>query len=454
MANYALRNPSNHYNNYMNLRDYSIRLTLILIAIFAVLGGITYLVIKDSLQQKLQSDALILADLAVKQSEVFRRVYVRDVIGKLKGDGFGAHPHFMEKKGYIPISAQFVRMMSQEARKTFAEFQYKPISKWNLGPYSIDNDDFLRWGWQQLEEQSGRLQQGEQQEWEAVWKIVRYQEQPYLRYMSAITATSQECIDCHHDFEKTAPIIERRKLQGITLPADMKPGDLLGAMSVDIPLDNVQQFAKEEMNKISIWLVAMLLITLVSVIFYTRYILRQRQNLQTMTWKAGHDNLTNLLNRRGFELALKRSIEDVDLGKKPFSVCFIDLDGFKQVNDSHGHDAGDYVLKEVARILSTSVRNNDVTARLGGDEFTILYEQCSAENAHNLANAILDKISSTTLSWNGNSIHIGASIGIAEYNPGSHDAKVLMTQADAACYKSKNQGKHQATVYNSRLTLN
>lgn len=434
----------------MIIKDYSTRLTLILIAIFTLLGSISYLVIRDSFQQKLQADALILADLAVKQSEVFRRVYVRDVIGKLKEDGFGAHPHFLQKKGYIPISAQFVRMMSQEARNTFAEFQYKPVSKWNLGPYSIDNDDFLRWGWQQLEQQAGTTQR----EWKPVWKLVNYQDKPYLRYMSAITASSEKCIGCHRDFEKTAPIIERRKLQGIGPLPELHLGDLIGAMSVDIPLDNVQAFAKQELNKISIWLVMMLLITLVSVIFYTRHILKQRQNLQKMTWKAGHDKLTNLLNRRGFELALGRSIDDVDLGKKPFSICFIDLDGFKQVNDSHGHDAGDYVLKEVARILSTSVRNNDVTARLGGDEFIVLYEQCDAETACKLANTLLEKIGTNPMSWSGSEIHVGASIGIAEFRPQQHDAKILMTQADAACYKSKNSGKNQVTVFNSRLTQN
>jgi diguanylate cyclase (GGDEF)-like protein len=102
-------------------------------------------------------------------------------------------------------------------------------------------------------------------------------------------------------------------------------------------------------------------------------------------------------------------------------------------------------------ILSESIRNNDVSARLGGDEFIILYEQCSAEFANNLANNILKKINNATLSWNGNKIHIGASIGVTEFNSDRHDASTLIKHADIACYKSKSKGKNQSTIFKSKL---
>ncbi|MCW9024411.1 MAG: GGDEF domain-containing protein [Gammaproteobacteria bacterium] len=425
--------------------NYSFRLTLALVMIFTVIGGITYQVIQESFQKKLESDALLLADLAVKQADVFRRVYVRDVIGKLKSDGFGADPHFLNKPGYIPISAQLVRMMAQEAKESLAEYEYKPVSKWNIGPYSIENDDFLSRGWEELETQQLNSQKNNSFEWQPIWEITQYRGTSYLRYMSAITASSNKCISCHLNFEQTDTIIERRKLQGIPPLTEIKPGQLLGAMSVDVPLENVKAFTQHETNRIITWLIVMFFVTLVSMIFYTQYVIRQRQHLQTMAWKAGHDKLTNLLNRRGFERMLMRSMEDVALGNSPFSICYIDLDGFKQVNDIHGHEAGDYVLKEIATILNSSVRSTDITSRLGGDEFIILYTQCSHDIAIKLANQLLEKIDAAELNWNGKPLSVSASMGVVEYDSVKHDEKSLMAQADSLCYQSKAKGKHQVT---------
>jgi diguanylate cyclase (GGDEF)-like protein len=138
-------------------------------------------------------------------------------------------------------------------------------------------------------------------------------------------------------------------------------------------------------------------------------------------------------------------MEDVALGNSPFTICYIDLDGFKQVNDNYGHEAGDYVLKEIASILNSSIRSTDITSRLGGDEFIILYTQCNHDIAMKLANQLLDKIDAAELIWKGKSLSVSASIGVAEYDPDKHDEKSLMAQADALCYQSKAKGKHQVT---------
>ena len=109
--------------------SYTFRMILILVVIFSLIGGITYQVIQDSFHSKLESDALLLANLAVKQADVFRRVYVKNVISKLNKEGIGATPHFLNMPGYVPISAQLIRMMAHESKKTIAEYEYKPLSK-------------------------------------------------------------------------------------------------------------------------------------------------------------------------------------------------------------------------------------------------------------------------------------------------------------------------------------
>jgi diguanylate cyclase (GGDEF)-like protein len=151
---------------------------------------------------------------------------------------------------------------------------------------------------------------------------------------------------------------------------------------------------------------------------------------------ADVDPLTAVFNRRGFERELRRSLSYVSrYGTSAALVC-LDLDGFKPVNDAHGHAAGDAVLKDVAATLVRSVRASDTVARLGGDEFVVLLWNLGEPQAAAKAAALEEAIGATLTPWNGTVLSVGASAGHAPLAPGDAATDVL-ARADHAMYLRK-----------------
>jgi diguanylate cyclase (GGDEF)-like protein/PAS domain S-box-containing protein len=156
---------------------------------------------------------------------------------------------------------------------------------------------------------------------------------------------------------------------------------------------------------------------------------------------ATHDVLTGLGNRRALTERLVQAIARAERTGEAVAVLFIDLDGFKHVNDVHGHSAGDEVLREVANRLLTIARRSDFVARLGGDEFVILLDtDVELGTAVAFAERVLAALSPPIQISNGEA-PIGASIGIATHPPLSNKAVDLIRQADAAMYSAKRAGK-------------
>jgi diguanylate cyclase (GGDEF)-like protein len=157
--------------------------------------------------------------------------------------------------------------------------------------------------------------------------------------------------------------------------------------------------------------------------------------------QAQHDPLTDLPNRILFNERLEQAISRVNRIGGQFAVMFIDLDGFKQVNDALVHEVGDQVLRDVARNLSQTLRRNDTLARIGGDEFLLLVEdlQC-LEQVTSLAGKVVESISNLRTPALQN-VRIGASIGIALYPDHGSDTRALLVRADEAMYEAKRQGK-------------
>ncbi|MEA2647219.1 MAG: hypothetical protein QOE92_2302 [Chloroflexota bacterium] len=163
--------------------------------------------------------------------------------------------------------------------------------------------------------------------------------------------------------------------------------------------------------------------------------------------QAFHDTLTGLANRALFQdrvdQAVKRQAREVD----PFAVLFIDLDNFKAINDSVGHNAGDAVLVEVAQRLRGSVRPSDTAARLGGDEFGVLVELGGAESAAlKVAQRVADSLAAP-IEAEGETWFISGSIGIAFSNPDGNSTDAIMRSADVAMYDAKRRGRGQFAVF-------
>lgn len=174
-------------------------------------------------------------------------------------------------------------------------------------------------------------------------------------------------------------------------------------------------------------------------------ILRQQQSL---TKQAYYDGLTSLPNRALFYDRLSRAITKSKRYNKEFAIMFIDLDKFKEINDSLGHDVGDIVLIEVASRLQNSLREVDTVARLAGDEFLIIVEDIdSKESIIELVKKISNTLSVAIVA-NDNNLYITSSIGISFYPDHTQDPKLLIKHADQAMYKAKSKGKNNFQVYN------
>src|SRR5262249_34954610 len=136
------------------------------------------------------------------------------------------------------------------------------------------------------------------------------------------------------------------------------------------------------------------------------------EKLEAAEALADRDTLTPTQNRRAFLRELHRTMSEVERYKTPAAVLYVDLDGFKALNDSHGHAAGDAVLRHVGRLLSESVRESDVVGRLGGDEFGVILNRVSAEEAASKAATLDDKINNSAILHAGVAHRVRASIGV------------------------------------------
>ncbi|BDG62171.1 GGDEF domain-containing protein [Caldinitratiruptor microaerophilus] len=162
---------------------------------------------------------------------------------------------------------------------------------------------------------------------------------------------------------------------------------------------------------------------------------------------ADHDPLTDLLNRRRFREELDRHLAEAGRYGENGALLFLDLDGFKRVNDTLGHQAGDALLVEVSRVLRAVLRETDVVARLGGDEFAALLPRAGGEQALAVARRILAALAEHTSAYAGVPGGIRLSIGVALYPEHGLSAEELLTRADAAMYQAKAGRGHAACLY-------
>lgn len=176
--------------------------------------------------------------------------------------------------------------------------------------------------------------------------------------------------------------------------------------------------------------------------------LKTRNELQRL---VRQDGLTGLANRIHFEDVLDRTISLAKRRGHQFAVLFVDLDRFKQINDSLGHNVGDLLLKIVAERLARAVRKEDIVARIGGDEFTILLNNiCSSDDAMTVAQKILSELN-LPVPINNMGLEPRASIGIALYPDAGESNIELMQHADIALYQAKQAGKNTAFFFNQSL---
>lgn len=174
---------------------------------------------------------------------------------------------------------------------------------------------------------------------------------------------------------------------------------------------------------------------------------------QELAYLALHDNLTKLSNRLLLEDRLNQAIRTAEREKRRFALMFMDLDGFKAVNDVYGHHVGDLLLIDVAQRIVGRVRQQDTVARVGGDEFVVLTHVDDPEDAGTLADTLLEAVREPFLAG-GHELRVSTSIGIAMYPGDGANQHDLLTNADAAMYHAKGLGRNAYSFFEPSMNAN
>lgn len=172
-----------------------------------------------------------------------------------------------------------------------------------------------------------------------------------------------------------------------------------------------------------------------------------KEHIERLTFLQGQDSLTGLVNRRGFDSTMTLEVERSTRFKTPLTLCIMDLDNFKAVNDTYGHPCGDEVLQAVASILLSEMRMIDTAARIGGEEFALLLPGTGLARAQKLLQRIQSVIKATVINCGPDKLAVTMSMGVASYRGKlPPDPEKLLVEADKALYRAKRAGKNRIEV--------
>ncbi len=246
---------------------------------------------------------------------------------------------------------------------------------------------------------------------------------------------------------RSAARFRRRRLVAMTLATLIAPGILAVEHLADLRLDVIAVI----LGSVLMFLLVVARMWLaIDQITESNAELRRLQD--ELAFQAAHDPLTGLPNRAEAARLVHRALARARRTGRIVALLFIDLDGFKAVNDSHGHPAGDEVLRTVARRLTDELRAGDVAARLGGDEFVVLLEDLEAEpSAEAVAARLIDMIRRPIGLSVGLDAEVGASIGISYNRDERVDADLLLHDADVAVYRAKQRGRGRVETFSETL---
>jgi len=180
--------------------------------------------------------------------------------------------------------------------------------------------------------------------------------------------------------------------------------------------------------------------TTIGVVLVFHDVTERRRAARKLSHEATHDALTGLVGRKEFEDRLARVLAEAAAGVAEHALCYLDLDRFKVVNDTSGHEAGDDLLRAIGRLLSGRLRSRDTLARLGGDEFGVLLEYCSLTKAEEIAGKLEQAVTEFRFVWGEETFSLGVSIGVVPITAASGRTADVLRAADEACYAAKDAG--------------
>ena len=260
-----------------------------------------------------------------------------------------------------------------------------------------------------------------------VWKVDRTATPSLFRYMAPLYV-DESCLACH-------------KSQGY------KIGDIRGGISVNIPMGELDQKIKTNKVIITVLLILTVLILLFILYFMVwKLVSRLQESQEQLKQISITDELTGLRNRRYIMERLEDEFQRARRSGKPMGLIMLDLDYFKQINDMHGHQFGDLVLKAVASRMRSSIREYDLLGRVGGEEFFIVSPEAEVEETIGIAERIRELIRGEAISDGKREVNITISAGVTMLKAHDRDIDVLFSRADTALYSAKQQGRDRVVV--------
>ena len=252
----------------------------VLIGVFALACLLGYLVVRDAVNRTIEQQSVAIAEIVARQATTARSVYAREIAEKLRKDGFGPSVDSATLPGHVPIPAQFLKLVGRASSESSDKlYEYKPVSKWHLEPTQGLTDDFLRWAWPQLEKQD-QPSPAVPIVWEPVSRFEMQDGRKVLRYLSADPASQVSCVLCHNAYEKMPEIIARRTADGTSSGKQWTQHQLLGALSITIPLDKAEFRAGSQITKTTIFVFGILIASFFSMLWFNWRLARQECSLQ------------------------------------------------------------------------------------------------------------------------------------------------------------------------------
>jgi len=388
------------------------RLFLSILFISSIVSTLTYFILKDSLNTTTEHQARVIAEIVALQAAAGRTVYSKYVVSKLKHDGLGAHIDSSEHHGLVPLPAQFLKLMGREASKSNAAlFRYKPISKWHLEASQGLNDDFENWAWEQLQAQDQANPTGPI-DWQPAWWTEVWKGERYFRYMRADPAANQSCVDCHNAYLRKETIKAQLKADGILQPKQWKMHQLLGGISVTIPLAKIERIAIGELRQTIVWTSTILVTALIIIGGIIISNTHPNTDKQDLAWDETHEQDTGLLSLTGLEHRLSSAVECARPGERNHSfICLKFNDHFDTVQ-AHADLFQTLRVKFSAKI-KLSLRQNDSLGWLSHEKLGILVLDCGSDHAKIIITQLRKSLQETATSLDNIAFSINTTITLS-----------------------------------------
>lgn len=297
---------------------------VVLGVVFALTFLAGTLLVRDAVTRTVEHQALAVAEIVAQQAVVARSVYSKDIVGKLTRDGLGADVDSAQKAGHVPIPAQFLKLVGRaSAERADKLYEYRPVSKWNLEPTQGLSDDFLRWAWPQLEAQASTGAEGAEKQWLAISRFEDQGGRRVLRLLAADPASQAGCVACHNAYEQRPDIQALRVASGVEPGKQWKLHDLMGALSVTIPLDRAETLAGTQVGKTSVFIFAILGGSFIALFWYNLRLARQERSLHETEAQLARSEL------------VARTAKDLLEAKEGVEQAFAELSTYMQAIDQH-----------------------------------------------------------------------------------------------------------------------